>query len=86
MRGLYVLYVSATAHILAASCVGCVPKERIIQGVENSDAVRQYSKLLEPCKARARAAKDIAEFDKCSDNIDAMLCMSNAAFCNDGGR
>ncbi len=78
--------VLAAALGLAARLVfGCVPHDRVIQGVENGAAVAQYVGLLLPCKEKARAAHDYQVFEQCADRVDSMLCTINVAFCNDGG-
>ncbi len=81
---LFIFFIALAVMILEYES-GCAPRERVIQSPENADAVKAYAKLLDPCVEKARAAKNIDAYKRCVDDVDAMLCISNAAFCNDGG-
>ncbi len=85
-RSMFELLVFIGLTALAARLLlGCTPQERVLQSPENALAVIQYERLLDGCKDKARKAHDYAVFEKCADEVDAMLCTVNTIFCNDGG-
>lgn len=68
-------------------CAGCTPPEQqvITENVENAAAVAQYKALLAECRERGRAARSMAVYDACADQLDAELCRTSALRCTDGG-
>lgn len=61
------------------------PSPEAQTAVENAAAVAQYKLLLADCRAKGRAARSLAVYETCADELDADLCRRRALRCTDGG-
>lgn len=69
---------------ILAHCTACTP--RVVQNIENAEAVAQYEALLDDCRKQGKAAKDFQVYADCADAVDRRLCAESGVRCVDGGR
>lgn len=73
------------------TCSGCLPQP-VAANLENAAAVAQYKVLLQPCRERARMAREAgadpldayAIYEACADQVDAELCRTSSVRCEGG--
>jgi hypothetical protein len=76
--------------VLIAAYCGCVdpktPDPGIIETASNAAVLAEYKLAVRECRKKAVAAKDIAVFDTCADDVDARFCASYGYACDGGAR
>lgn len=81
------LCVLAGFVLIAHQCACTDPKTPdpgVIETASVTALVAEYKLAVRECRKRAVAAKDIAVFDACADDVDARFCLERGFRC-DGG-